>query len=86
MDGRFVMSDDSHGIEQVGLNYHRVLDAIRKAGIQQMHFLNREAPSAMVNGGGHATAHAASISLSDLEAHPFWAIGEGASAQDGVAA
>ncbi|KAK5000369.1 hypothetical protein LTR60_007506, partial [Cryomyces antarcticus] len=39
MGGRFTLSDDSHGCDQVGLNYHKVLDAIRSAGIQEIHFL-----------------------------------------------
>lgn len=87
MNGRFVMSDDSHGVEQVGLNYHRVLDAIRKAGIEELHFLEKETPGAMVNGGGHATSHATKVSLADLEAHPFWSVEDpsAGSAEDGVA-
>ncbi|TKA81643.1 hypothetical protein B0A49_00529 [Cryomyces minteri] len=40
MGGRFTLSDDSHGCDQVGLNYGKVLDAIRSAGIQEIHFLS----------------------------------------------
>ncbi|KAI9663025.1 MAG: histidinolphosphatase [Bathelium mastoideum] len=41
LQGRFVLSDDSHGVEQVALNYHRVLKAIKAAGIQQINYLRR---------------------------------------------
>ncbi|KAL9095294.1 MAG: hypothetical protein Q9165_002551 [Trypethelium subeluteriae] len=41
MHGRFVLSDDSHGVHQVALNYPRMLSAIREAGIQEIYFLKR---------------------------------------------
>jgi hypothetical protein len=36
MGGGFVLSDDCHSVEQVGLNYHLVFGAIEKAGITQL--------------------------------------------------
>ena len=36
MGGRFTLSDDSHGIEQVGLNYGRVLEAVERAGVEEL--------------------------------------------------
>nr|OQO24340.1 hypothetical protein B0A51_05567 [Rachicladosporium sp. CCFEE 5018] len=39
MGGRFTFSDDSHGIDQIGANYKRVLDAIRKAQIESVVYL-----------------------------------------------
>jgi histidinol-phosphatase (PHP family) len=33
--GRFVLSDDSHGVAQVGLNYPRLFDYIRGLGLSQ---------------------------------------------------
>lgn len=36
MGGRFTLSDDSHGIEQVGLNYARVMESVKRAGITQL--------------------------------------------------
>jgi len=33
--GKFVLSDDSHGIAQVGLNYHRLFNYIRALGLLQ---------------------------------------------------
>ncbi|KAF2098586.1 histidinol phosphatase [Rhizodiscina lignyota] len=69
MNGQFTLSDDSHGVEQVGLNYDRVLDAIRKAGIQQICFLERQGEEPRDGFGALPTA---AISLSQLESHPFF--------------
>ncbi|KAL2796455.1 polymerase/histidinol phosphatase-like protein [Aspergillus keveii] len=38
--GRFCLSDDSHGLDQVGLNYHRVLEFVDKVGISTLHYLD----------------------------------------------
>ena len=43
MGGRFVLSDDSHGTDQVGTNYPRLLDFIQKAGIKEIHYAERSA-------------------------------------------
>jgi histidinol-phosphatase (PHP family) len=45
MGGRFVMSDDSHGIDHIATNYARMLDFINRAGIKQMHYASRDATS-----------------------------------------
>jgi hypothetical protein len=37
VEGRFTLSDDSHSLDQVGLNYSRVLKTIHKAGISQLY-------------------------------------------------
>ena len=37
--GRFCLSDDSHGVDQVGLNFHRVLAFVEKVGISTLHYL-----------------------------------------------
>ena len=34
------MSDDAHAVDQVGLNYSRALNAIRKAGIEVIHYFS----------------------------------------------
>ncbi|EEH38687.1 histidinol-phosphatase [Paracoccidioides lutzii Pb01] len=38
-NGRFCLSDDSHGVDQVALNYHRVLDFIEEVGITTLYSL-----------------------------------------------
>lgn len=40
--GRFVMSDDSHGIAQVAHSYDKMLDFINAVGIQRIHYLDLE--------------------------------------------
>jgi histidinol-phosphatase (PHP family) len=42
MGGRFCMSDDSHGIDQVGFGYRQVLDFVDRAGITVIHYLDRD--------------------------------------------
>ncbi|KAF9892225.1 histidinolphosphatase [Aspergillus nanangensis] len=38
--GRFCLSDDSHGLDQVGLNFHRVLGFMEQTGIETLHYLD----------------------------------------------
>lgn len=40
MGGRFCMSDDSHGIDQVGFGYHQVLEFVIQTGISVLHYLD----------------------------------------------
>jgi histidinol-phosphatase (PHP family) len=39
MGGRFCMSDDSHGIDQVGFGYRGVLEFLDLTGIRTLHHL-----------------------------------------------
>jgi histidinol-phosphatase (PHP family) len=39
MGGKFTLSDDSHGIDQVGLNYRKTLDCVKRAGIGNLYYL-----------------------------------------------
>ncbi|KAJ5552572.1 hypothetical protein N7494_001950 [Penicillium frequentans] len=39
IDGRFCLSDDSHGIAQVGAKYHEMFKYVQEQGIQNLHFL-----------------------------------------------
>lgn len=39
MGGRFCLSDDSHGVDQVGLNFGRTLDFVVDVGIPKLYFL-----------------------------------------------
>ncbi|KAH0536128.1 hypothetical protein FGG08_006971 [Glutinoglossum americanum] len=40
-NGRFTLSDDSHSVDQVMLNYDRVLQFVKDVGILTLHFLDR---------------------------------------------
>ncbi|CAK4029633.1 related to histidinol-phosphatase [Lecanosticta acicola] len=39
MGGRFTLSDDSHGVEQVGLNFGRTCDNVERAGLSELYYL-----------------------------------------------
>ncbi|KAF2786553.1 histidinol-phosphatase [Melanomma pulvis-pyrius CBS 109.77] len=69
MGGRFTMSDDSHGADQVGTNYARMLAFIQQAGIKQIHYADLEAPR---KDSRFPTAGFSSISVDDLARLPFW--------------
>lgn len=43
MGGRVTLSDDSHSVEQVGLNYDRVLGIVRRVGFEKLHFVKASA-------------------------------------------
>jgi len=63
MGGGFVLSDDSHSVEQVGLNYPRVLQAMAKAGISQLYYCR---PMGEPKEIGHGSAEFVPTSVSEL--------------------
>jgi histidinol-phosphatase (PHP family) len=69
LGGAFVMSDDSHGIDQIGTNYARLLSFIQKAGIEELHYID---PSGVREDKRFPSAGFASITTSGLAASPFW--------------
>ena len=69
MGGRFTMSDDSHGIDQIGTNYPRMLAFIHQAGIQQIHYVDLDAPK--INSHFPTTGFSR-IAVDDLARLPFW--------------
>jgi histidinol-phosphatase (PHP family) len=70
MGGGFVMSDDSHGIDQIGTNYARLLAFIRKAGKDQIHYADR---AGVRKDSRFPNAGFSSIAVTDLAQSPFWA-------------
>jgi len=42
MGGKFTLSDDSHGVAQVGLNFERVLDYLKSLGVTELYYLERQ--------------------------------------------
>jgi histidinol-phosphatase (PHP family) len=64
------MSDDSHGIDQLGTNYTRLLAFVRQAGIEQIHYIN---PAGVRKDTRFPNAGFSSISVTDLAQIPFWA-------------
>ena len=73
MGGRFTFSDDSHGIDQVGANYDKVLDCIKKAGITQLCCLAPAIAGDAVQDERFPDVCWRDVSLDKLEAHSFWA-------------
>jgi histidinol-phosphatase (PHP family) len=75
LNGRFTLSDDSHGVEQVGLNYPRVLDAIRRAGIDEIVCLDaiRSSDSQAIDERFRRVCWR-TIPLDQLESHGVWKV------------
>jgi len=75
LNGRFTLSDDSHGVEQVGLNYARVLDAIRRAGINELQYLVSIGSSgAEPIDERFPRVSWTPVSLKQVESHGFWKV------------
>jgi histidinol-phosphatase (PHP family) len=49
--GKFVLSDDSHGVGQVGLNYHRLLRYIKDLGLS--HYYHVEVDNGIISTKEH---------------------------------
>lgn len=62
MRGGFVMSDDSHGIEQVGTCYPKLLQWTKEVGMHEICYLTK-------GRGGIVTKK---IGIAELEKEPFW--------------
>lgn len=64
MEGKFTLSDDSHGIDQVGLNFKRVQQYLLDVGIKQLWSFERDANGDLAD---------TSVQVRDLQldAHPF---------------
>lgn len=58
MAGRLTLSDDSHGIDQIGTNYDKALAFIEEAGIEQIYYMHK--------------GKFQPLSLTDLKRLPFW--------------
>jgi histidinol-phosphatase (PHP family) len=69
--GRFCLSDDSHGLDQVGLNYHRVLAFIDKVGILTLHYLSlADGESPVDSRFPHTVVR--SVSVEEVKTMAFW--------------
>lgn len=63
MDGKFTLSDDSHGIDQVGLNFKRVQQYLVDVGINQLWFFERDT-------NGDLADRSVQVTGLQLDAHP----------------
>ncbi|KAI9367024.1 Polymerase/histidinol phosphatase-like protein [Aspergillus egyptiacus] len=69
--GRFCLSDDSHGLDQVGLNYHRVLEFVDKVGISTLHYLDLADGKTPLDARFPRTV-VRSVSVEEVKKMDFW--------------
>lgn len=75
--GRFCLSDDSHGVEQISLNFHRVLQFLDTTGIETVHYLRLAETEALASAPDARFPHTeiAEISVAELRKLEFWSAG-----------
>lgn len=71
LGGRFCLSDDSHGLDQVGLNFHRVLEFIERVGIRKLDFLDMS-DEGVVMDKRFPQARRLSMGLDEVKQAAFW--------------
>lgn len=78
LGGRFCLSDDSHGVDQVSLNFHRVLEFLDGVGVKSLHYL-----SLVGEEGGNVTTapderfprtRVAAVSMEGVKDMAFWKV------------
>ncbi|KAF2731655.1 histidinol-phosphatase [Polyplosphaeria fusca] len=67
--GRFTISDDSHGVDQVGTNYARLLEFIKTTGITDISYADSGAAR---KDSRFPNAGFSSIAVVELAQFPFW--------------
>lgn len=71
--GRLCLSDDSHGVDQVGLNFHRVLPFLDQANISTLHYLRlAESETSSAPDLRFPRTTIGTISVEDLKKMAFW--------------
>lgn len=69
--GCFTMSDDSHSVGQVGTNYRRLLEFIRRAEIPEIYFVERGPRG---RDRRFSNSRFSRVTSSELEGHSFWGL------------
>ena len=69
---RFCLSDDSHGADQVALNYGHALPFLNEAGITTITFLQHYAPRGRSLDSRFPTLDFVQMQLDQLRSLPFW--------------
>jgi histidinol-phosphatase (PHP family) len=78
LGGRLCLSDDSHGVDQVSLNFHRVLEFLDRLGVDKLHYL-----SLVGEEGGDLSAapdkrfprtRVAAVSMEEVKQMAFWKV------------
>ncbi|OAX77118.1 hypothetical protein ACJ72_08587 [Emergomyces africanus] len=76
-NGRFCLSDDSHGVDQVAFNYHRVLGFVEQVGISSLHnleYCSGLSPSSSNFDHRFPNTRLNSVCLADLKQMDFWSL------------
>lgn len=72
MGGRICLSDDSHGVAQVGLNYGRMKTYLEEMGVEEIWYLvaadQRKEGDEQVGSRGRVIARR----MKSWTSHPFW--------------
>ena len=74
MGGRFTLSDDSHGIDHVGLNYDKMLECVKKAGVGELCYLAPVSRSVQAHDERFPKVGWQTVIVSELENHGFWKV------------
>lgn len=72
MGGRFTLSDDSHGTDHVGLNYSRVLESVKCAGITELYCLAPKSDLVHEHDDRFVGVGWQRSSLNEIQRHKFW--------------
>jgi histidinol-phosphatase (PHP family) len=73
MGGRICLSDDSHGVAQVGLNYGRMKTYLEGMGIEEIWYLVEVELKEDGDETVGTRARVAARRMKDWTSHPFWA-------------
>lgn len=71
LGGRFCMSDDSHGVEQVGYGYRQVLGFVDRVGITTLHYLDISKEDKVPDSRFPKT-RVRSVSVQEMSKAAFW--------------
>lgn len=69
LKGRFTLSDDSHGVDQVGTNYNKAFKFMDRIGLPEIWYLEKSPDPS--NQRLDATI-ARAVPMADLQEHQFW--------------
>jgi len=69
LKGRFVLSDDSHGVDQVGCKYEELLRFVKEVGIQKVSIFEKGKTTKDERFPGITTRE---VSIESLGRHAFW--------------
>ncbi|ERF76784.1 hypothetical protein EPUS_02323 [Endocarpon pusillum Z07020] len=73
MGGKFCLSDDSHGVEQVALNYHECIPYLKRNHISRVHFLESLCENlAEPIDSRFPSTKLRSLTIGELKTLPFW--------------